>query len=239
MIKWLVDGRKLMAGKLVLTAALLAGALSLPMATYADDPPPEITAEGLELVEEKRNAEIYADPGVDWSVYTKIHLDPATVAFRKNWQRDQNRGDPFKVRTEDMERIKAEMSELFGEVFSEELTRNGGYDLTEESGEDVLRITPHIVDLDVYAPDTRHSPGRTRSYTESAGRMTLKLQLFDSVTGDLIAMASDRREAPRRGYMQWTTSATNRAEARQMMQRWAKALRERLDEARGSSAAEQ
>jgi len=207
-----------MKGTLVVISILLAGA-SLPMGVFADDPPPEITTEGLELVEKKGNAEIYADPGVDWNVYTRIHLDPATVAFRKNWQRDQNRSEPFKVRTDDMERIKSEMSELFGEVFSEELSQNGGYVLTEESGEDVLRITPHIVDLDVYAPDTRHSAARTRSYTESAGRMTLKLQLFDSVTGDLIAMASDRREAPRRGYMQWTTSVTNRAEARNMMQR--------------------
>ena len=72
----------------------------------------------------------------------------------------------------------------------------------------------------------------TRSYTESAGRMTLKLEIRDSVTGDLIATVSDRQEAPRRGYMQWTTSVTNTAEARRMLQRWAKDLRERLDKAR-------
>jgi len=226
-----------MKGKLVLISIFLAGAV-LSMGIRADDPAPEITTEGLELVEKKGNAEIYSDPGVDWSVYTRVHLDPATVAFRKNWQRDQNRSQPFKVRTQDMERIKSEMSDLFDEVFSEELSQNGGYVLTEESGEDVLRITPHIVDLDVYAPDTQYSAGRSRSYTESAGRMTLKLQLFDSVTGDLIAMASDRREAPRRGYLQWTTSVTNRAEARHMMERWARALRERLDEARGGAAAQ-
>jgi hypothetical protein len=96
----------------------------------------------------------------------------------------------------------------------------------------VLRIAPHIVDLDVYAPDTRNSPGMTRSYTESMGRMTLKLEMYDSVTGDLIATASDRREAPRRNYMQWTTSVSNRAEAQRMLQRWAVDLREGLDRAR-------
>jgi hypothetical protein len=71
-------------------------------------------------------------------------------------------------------------------------------------------------------------------FTESAGRMTLKLEIYDSVTGDLIAMASDRREAPRRGYRQWTTSVSNRAEAQRMLQRWAKDLVKRLDEARGA-----
>ncbi len=130
-----------------------------------------------------------------------------------------------------MDRIKTSLSELFDEVFSQELTANGGYELTGEAGDNVMRITPHIVDLDVYAPDTR-TAGRTQSYTESAGRMTLKLEIYDSVTGDLIVTASDRREAPRRGYMQWTTSVTNKAEARRMLERWAKDLRVRLDEAR-------
>lgn len=208
-------------------------ALAAPPA-WAQDEAPEISTEGLSVVKKKGRTEIYADSNVDWAVYTKVRLDPATVAFRRNWQRDQNRSQPFKIKTEDMERIKSELSVLFGEVFSKELTENGGYVLSEESGEDVLRITPHIVDLDVAAPDTRNSPGMQRSYTESAGRMTLKMQLFDSVTGDLIAVTSDREEAPRRGYMQWTTSVTNRHEAKLLMERWAKEMRERLDEARTS-----
>jgi hypothetical protein len=198
----------------------------------ADDEKSVSGGEKLELVEKDRRTEIYADPEVVWSVYSKIRLDPATVAFRKNWQRDQNRTQPFKVKTEDMERIKAELSALFDEVFKEELATNGGYEMTDQNADDVLRIAPHIVDLDVYAPDTRSTPGVTRSYTESMGRMTLKLEMFDSVTGDLIATASDQREAPRRGYMQWTTSVSNRAEAKRMLQRWAVDLREGLDEAR-------
>lgn len=203
----------------------------------AQDSATEVSTEGMELVEKDRRGEIYADPGVDWSVYQRIRLDPATVAFRKNWQRDQNRGDPFKVRTKDMERIKSELSELFGEVFVEELTGNGGYTMADESADDVLRITPHIVDLDIYAPDTQRA-GISHSFTESAGRMTLKLELYDSVTGDLIATARDRQEAPRRGYWQWTTSVTNRVEVKRMLERWAGELRERLDQARGAESGE-
>jgi hypothetical protein len=37
--------------------------------------------------------------------------------------------------------------------------------------------------------------------------------------------------------MQWTTSVTNRAEARRMIERWAREFRERLDQARASGAA--
>ena len=217
----------------------LLAALAAPCAPLAaDDEPPLKSFEGLELVEKDRRGEIYADPDVDWSVYRRIMLDEATVAFRKNWQRDQNRGQPFKIRTEDMERIKRELAELFGEVFAEELSGNGGYVLTSETGEDVLRVTPHIVDLDAYAPDTRNSPGRTTTYADQAGRMTLKLELYDAVTGALVAKASDRKEAPRRGYLQWTTSATNRAEARRIIEQWAQEFRERLDQARRPGDAE-
>jgi hypothetical protein len=210
----------------------LCALLASPGAIFAsDNSAPEISMEGLELVEKDRRGEIYADPGIDWSTYQRIMLDEATVAFRKNWQRDQNRGQSFKVRTKDMERIKGELSALFGEVFAEELAK-GGYAMASEIEADVLRIAPHIVDLDVYAPDTRGSATRTTTYAEQAGRMTLRLDIFDSVTGDMVAKASDRQEAPRRGYMQWTNSATNRAEARRMIEKWAKEFRTRLDQAR-------
>jgi hypothetical protein len=209
--------------------------LAMPSALPAEQEPPEVSLDGLELVEKDRRGELYADPDVDWSIYEKIQLDQATVAFRKNWQRDQNRQQAFKVRASDMERIRNSLSELFGEVFTKELSKNGGYVMTEETADNVMRITPRIVDLDVYAPDTR-SPGISTSYTESAGRMTLKLEIYDAVTGDLIATGSDRRESPRRGYMQWTTSVTNNAEARRMLQRWAVSLRERLDQARSSNS---
>jgi len=217
----------------IIHAILFLSLFSLTGAVLAESELPEISLEGLELVEKDRRGEIYADPDVDWTVYTKIKLDEATVAFRRNWQRDQNRYQSFKVRTRDMEKIKANLSELFGEVFTEELTTNGGYEIAEETADHVMIIEPHIVDLDVYAPDTMNTAGINRSYTESAGRMTLKLRVYDSVTGDLIVAASDRREAPRRGYMQWTSSVSNNAEARRMLQNWAEGLRKRLDEARG------
>ncbi len=216
----------------LLLSFIMASAIAPAM---AKNDPPEVSIEGLELVDKNRRGEIYADPDIDWSLYTQTMLDPATVAFRRHWQRDQNRSYAFKIRAKDMERIKTEMSELFDEVFTKELSENGGYTITDQAGDNVMRIKPAIVDLDVYAPDTLNSPGRSMQFTESAGRMTLKLEIFDSVTGDLIAVASDRREAPRRGYMQWTTSVTNRAEAQRMLQRWARDLVKRLDEARGAS----
>jgi hypothetical protein len=68
--------------------------------------------------------------------------------------------------------------------------------------------------------------------------MTLRLDLYDSVTGDLIATAHENREAPRRGYLQWANSVSNTKEARLMFENWARRLRERLDEARSTQQGE-
>jgi hypothetical protein len=210
--------------------------MGLNLNVFAEDVPQD-AEEDLVLVSKDRRTSLYANPDVDWSVYEKIHLEDATVAFRKNWLRDQNRGgDPFKVRSSDMEKIKSGMAEMFHEVFTEELTQNGGYVLATEAGDDVLTIKPAIVDLDIAAPDTMRT-GMNRQYTRSAGKMTLQMELKDSVTGDVLAKSSDYREAPDRGYMQWTNSVTNQAEARRIMQQWAKSLREKLDEARKNNLA--
>lgn len=219
--------------KYLLITSVSLSLFALP--AVADEQAPEVSTDGMKLVVEDRRGAIYADPGVDWSVYSKIILDDATVSFRKNWERDQNRNRSLsnRVSSSDIERIKSGLAELFDEVFVEELSENGGYEIVDTAGDDVLRITPRIVDLDVYAPDVR-SASNTRSYSETSGQMTLKLELYDSVTGDLIAAASDRRESPRSGYMQWTTSVSNKADARVMLRNWAEGLRVRLDEATGN-----
>lgn len=218
---------------LPLCALLLLVASSIVLAKSA---PPEVSIEGLTLVEKDRRGEIYAEAGVDWNEYTQIKLEPATVSFRKNWQRDQNRYDPFKVRDQDVENIKTKLSALFDQVFTEELSEKGGYAMTETVGSDVMVLVPRIVDLDIAAPDTRNNPGITKSYTDQAGRMTLILEIYDSQSGDMIAKASNRQDAPRYGYVRWTNSVTNTNEARQMLKRWAKMLIERLDQAKSKTA---
>lgn len=217
----------------ITTTILLTGLLSLAPA-WAKKDLPAINDEGMELVKDSELATVYADPGADLGVYEHVWLDDATVAFKKNWQRDQNRSAGLRVRSSDMERITEDVATLFREVFTEELT-SAGYQLAEEAGPDVLTVKPAIVDLDVYAPDIR-SAGSTRSYSESAGEMTLNLELFDSLTGDKIVKATDRKRDWDKGYMQWRTKVSNRSDAKRMMKAWAKAFVSLLDEAKTSTA---
>jgi hypothetical protein len=219
--------------KLTLSALVLLAGLAAAATAWAKKDLPEVNDEGMVLVENSDLATVYADPGADLGIYKRIWLEDATVAFKKNWQRDQNRGNPLKVRNADMQRITEDVATLFKEVFTEALIE-GGYELAEEAGPEVLVAKPAIVDLDVVAPDVR-SASVTRSYSESAGEMTLNLELFDSLTGDKIVKATDRKRDYDRGYMEWRTKVSNRADARRMMKAWAKAFVALLDEARAST----
>jgi len=132
-----------------------------------------------------------------------------------------------------MERIKKNVSELFLEVFTEEL-KSGGYTLANERAPDVLIVKPAIIDLYVNAPDVR-TAGRTETFTTSAGSMTLYLELYDSETDDLLAKALDPKVDRDSGLMQWQTKVANYTAAKRMMKPWAKALRNGLDEARNAN----
>ncbi len=218
---------------LFIATGLLAGCLMATPALAKKDLP-AINEDGMELVKDTRMSTIYADPGADLSAYKKIILMDASVAFKKNWQRNQNRDSrysaAFTVKDSDVARIKEDMATLFREAFTKELVK-GGYVLVDEPGEDVLKVKPEIVDLDVVAPDIQ-SASRNRSYSESAGEMTLVLELYDSQTNDLIVKAKDRKRDLQAGYMEWRTSVSNRATALRMMNAWAKTFREALDDAR-------
>lgn len=196
---------------------------------------PDVTTDGLELVKGSEMAIVYILPDVDFSEYNKVMLLDATVAFRKNWLRDQNRGSRMKrINSKDVEKIKADVAELFNQVLVEELT-GGGYELVDESGEDVLLIRPQIIDLDVIAPSTLRTSS-SRQYAESAGEMTLHLELYDSVSGAVIARALDLQADRRRGYLDWQTKSANRAAAEKMIKSWAVVLRTALDETRSANS---
>lgn len=217
---------------LTLAAALLAITLGAGATVAAKEFPKE-TPEGLVLTKSKVADAVYIRPGVDFSVYNRIAILECPVAFRKDWQRDQERKSSVRVSSKDMEEMKAGLSAEFRKVFVDELQNKGGYQVVDTGGDDVLVLRPAIIDLDVTAPDTM-SAGRSYTLSESAGAMTLYLEVYDSVTGQLLAKAIDRRSDPgMAGTIQWRNGVTNKADADRILRRWAKALRERLDEVHG------
>jgi hypothetical protein len=76
------------------------------------------------------------------------------------------------------------------------------------------------MDLYVNAPDTM-SAGRSRTYTMQSGEARLVIEFRDSVSAALLGRAVDRRETQRSGTLEWSSSVTNRADFRRLVQQWA------------------
>jgi len=179
----------------------------------------DVSFDGLERIEGANVAMAYIDPDADFSVFKRVVILEPAVAFRSNWQRDQNRSRRRNIRTADMERIQRDVAALFTVVFTERLEA-GGFEVVDVAGDDVLALRPAIIDLDVSAPDIGTS-GRSRTYTASTGAATLYIQLFDSVSGDILGRAADRQVARRAGgRVTWSNRVTNTAEARRLFIRW-------------------
>jgi hypothetical protein len=225
--------------KIALIAVLstLVGTFSIAQAAD-DDWPPKVTSDGLTLVEGTKAAAVWVLDGADFSEYSRVMILDAGVGFKKNWRRDYNRDEVSlegQVSKSDAEKIKQSVADEFKKVFTAELEK-AGYEVADYDVKlaeaDILVLRPAIVDLVVTAPDTM-SAGRSRSYTASAGAMTLYLEFYDSVTSSILARVVDRKNAQDNGMMQISNRVTNKADADRLFRKWAGLLIAKLDSVMG------
>jgi hypothetical protein len=210
-----------------LTLSLL---LACVFASPASAKKPPQNWDGLELKKVKGLDAVYVRPNVQFAPYKSVMLDPSAVEFSKNWEKSFDFSD--RPDASDMQKIRDNLSALMRERFTVELVEHG-YTVVEASAEDTLHVGTAIIDLFINAPDTRDANIK-RTYTTSAGRMTLVLEARDGPTGQLLARAVDKQEDDHMGGMMlWTTSATNTNDARRIIDVWAKKLREALDRLNG------
>ena len=202
----------------------------LPLVGQGQEEEATVTHDGLVLVEDTDVHAAFIDPDADFSVFRRVAILRPDVAFRSNWQRDQNRTSRSRnVRASDVARIQEDVADLFKDVFVEQLEA-AGYEVVNYADEDVLILRPTILDLGVTSPDVR-SAGRSRTHAVSAGAATLLLELFDSMTGDIVGRAVDRRVTRGRGgFTTQSNRVSNRAEARREFRVWADKLIEFLDQ---------
>jgi hypothetical protein len=221
--------------KIALIAVLAALVATFATAQAADDDwPPQVTSDGLNLVEGTEAAAVWVLDGADFSEYESVMILDVGVGFKKDWRRDYNRNEislERKVSKSDAEKIKQRVSDEFKKVFTAELEKAGytvaDYDV--KLAEDyILVLRPAIMDLVVTAPDTNQM-GRGRTYTASAGAMTLYMDFYDSVTSSLLGRVVDRQNARDSGMMMVANEVTNRAEARRLFKKWAGLLTAKMD----------
>lgn len=204
----------------VRTFAAAMGLLVLAAPASAQKPP--ATWDGLVQVPSKRLDLVYLQPGADFRPYSKVMLEPTEVAFRKNWQRDYNRETRSvsgRISERQMEDAitggVAAASDIFAKAFT-----NGGYTVVTTPGPDVLKVRTGVVNITLNAPDVQ-TAGRSYSFANEAGSATLFVEARDSETGAILGRAVDQRWAGD-NRTSWRTSASNRADFRDLVEEWAK-----------------
>lgn len=220
-------------------------ALGLLVLTVAGDPFASVSAaskkppenwDGLQKTKAKGVDLLYLLPEADFKPYNQVAMDEVEVQFAKDWQRDMNDTIDLsrQVDADDVQRIRSGLSKMVEERFSQELSKNG-YAMVQTPSANTLQLSAAIANLYVNAPDIA-SAGRTRTYTTSAGSMTLVLEVRDSVTGTLLARAIDHADdADSSTSMSWTTSVSNQSDADLIIRGWARRLRQGLDNVTGKA----
>jgi hypothetical protein len=216
---------------------MLSRAIVLPLllltATPAFPAKTPDTWDGLLHVPSKKMGAVYLQPNADFRTYTKVMLDPAEIAFRKNWERDHSSFSPTgSISNEQAQRILDEAKAGFQKLFVAAYQK-AGYQVVDQAGPGVLRLATAVVDLDVTVPDTM-SAGRTWTFSKDAGSATLVLEARDSQTGAILGRAVDRRALDDvQPYVR--NSVTNGSEFEQLFESWAKKSAAGLDELKSLS----
>jgi len=190
--------RTLSLGLMLLAAAASAQQLS------------DMTEDGLVRVPSSRKAGVYRLPDATFAQYRRIMLEPASVAFRKNWDRKGLDRLDTGLKPSERQRIANDLVLALQEEMVAELVQRGGFVLTETPAPDVLLIAPAITELEITAPDAGSTPG-TRTFVRTAGSMTLIVELRDAASGVTVGRIIDFEQARETRELQMVN---NMAEAR-------------------------
>ena len=153
----------------------------------------------------------YIATDADFSRYNQLLVDDMGIFFPTSTGLPEN----------ELARIR----EIFREAFLSELA---GYQLTQESGPDMLRVSASLIDLRNASyseiPDIRRD---LREYARP-GKLLFLMELKDSGTGKVLARAGDSQAAPR-----FATGANTEIEwnsVEDAAQHWASLFRQFLDQ---------
>jgi len=219
----------------VIKASVVVFSTLLSMGCSTSSNAPQVSEDGMQLKVDKRSTIAYKKEGVNFAEYTQVLIQPSQVAFKKNWKRDYNRNQAVlssRIKDEDVIKIKSSVAKLFDDVFKEEFAKAGDNPVVDKAGTGTLIIKPSIINLDINAPDIQ-SAARVKTFTSEAGKATLFLELFDGVSGEILARIVDTEIVGNHNNVAWANRVTNTADAKRTIRKWAKKLREEYDRAHG------
>jgi len=214
----------------ILALAILMVSCAAQEPSFQQGPDAEVTFDGLVRIDHGNFKDSWADPDIDFSQYTKIMTGDAVFEFRavkkSNSASMARRNNESEFWISDANKEK--LIEVVTEVFRKELDKSEKFTRADSPGRDVLVIVGALHDIVSRVPPDMI--GRGDIYLSSVGEATLILEARDSLSGETIYRAVDRRAAEQIGsQMSVSNRVTNTSEVRRMAQRWATRLREGLD----------
>ncbi len=215
---------------------LLSIALVLSLVACASEPTiqtgpdAEITFDGLVRIDNSAFSNAWIDPDVDLTQYTKIMPGGAEFEFRAvkkstsaSMARRANESE-YWISDENKEKVR----EIVTLAFREELLQSEHFEFANTRGPDTLIIVGGLHDIVSRVPPD--IVGRGEIYLASVGEATLILEARDSLSGETIYRAIDRRSAEQAGGRLTMSNAVRTAsEVRRLAKRWASRLRVGLD----------
>lgn len=218
---------KILTTTVIAAALAITGCASEP--TIQTGPEAEVTFDGLHRIDNSAFSDAWADPDIDFSRYNKMMAGGAFFEFRAvkkmpRTSRLSTTDDEFWIDDKSKERLKKEVSD----IFQEELAKSTRFTETDTPGPDVIIIRGGLHDIISRVPPDQ--VGRTDIYLRSVGEATLVLEVVDSMSGEVIARAIERRSMERPGGdLMFSTPVTTWAEVRRMARTWATRLRAGMD----------
>jgi hypothetical protein len=198
--------------------------------TVQSGPNAETTFDGLVRIDNARFAAAWIDPEIDLMQYTKIMPGGAEFQFR-NVQKTAGRTHTGRSNEREFwisDANRQRLIDTVSGVFEEELQSSQHFTITDEPGPDTLIIVGALHDIVSRVPPD--IVGRGEIWLSSLGEATLVIQLADSLSGEVIYRAVERRSVQRPGgQMTLSNSASTWGEVRRWARRWAINLREGLD----------
>jgi hypothetical protein len=214
---------------LILLSLLVVACTSAPPALQTG-PDAERTFDGLVRVDNSRFQNAWADPEVDFSQYSKVMPGGARFEFRavsKTAGRTTlSRGSQSEFWISEANRDK--LVDTVSGVFNEEISKAQGWESAEEAGPDVLILRGALLDIVSFVPP--EMIGRGEVYLSSVGQATLVVEGIDSMSGEVVFRAVDRRSIESGGdTMTRANTVSTWAEVRRWARRYATRLREGLE----------
>ena len=213
----------------LIATAVLVACQSKP--TLQTGPNAEVIDGNLVRVDHSRADQAYIDPNANFRKYTAIMITPLGVdnveiiqpssSFRtagnRNWE----------LSNADKERLQT----YFREAMERQLSEEGGYQLVDTASDNVLEISAMMTRIAPNASkdDYRSRPaGRSKVFSEGAGKMDVSVTFSDSETGEVLALTKNSRS----GSTLWgiNNRVTNLAEVRRAFTSWAIQIRAQLNQ---------